>query len=91
MNDVDRFQDGRWDAGRDAVVIAGRPEVVVTRSALEGWAGRAVRPDDACELVAAEADRFVRAARATPADDGTVTLTARILSSRSWEVEPHAD
>ena len=91
MNDVDRFHTGRWDAGRDGVVVDGDPEVVVTRGALEGWTGRAVEPREASALVAADADRFLRAARATPADDGTVTLTARILAGRSWEVEPYAD
>ena len=91
MIDVKRFQNGRWDAMRDAVVVGGDPEVVVTRAALEGWTGGTVTPSEAPALLAADADRFVRAARATPADDGTITLTARIMTSRSWDVEAHAD
>ena len=91
MITVSRFQNGRWDAMRDALVVDGDPEVVITRAALEGWLGSVVDREEAAALVAADADRFVRAARATPADDGTVTLTARIMTARSWEVEAHAD
>lgn len=91
MNDVDRFAAGRWDAMRDAVVVPGRPEVVVTRGALETYQNRPVTPEEGPGILAEAAPRFVRAARATPEDDGTVTLTARIMSSRSWEVEDHAD
>ena len=91
MNERDRFSNGRWDAMREAVVIDGRPEVVVTQGALEACTGRRIEPGEAVLLVADDAPRFVRAARATPADDGTITLTARIMASRSWEVEAYAE
>lgn len=88
---VDHLEKGRWDAMRDAVVVDGRPELVVTRAALEAWAGRPIESSEGPALLAADASLFVRAARATPADDGTVTLTARIMASRSWAVDAHAD
>ena len=85
------LDNARWDAMRDAVVAGGDPEVVVTTSALEAYFGRRVAAEDAASLVIEESQVLARAARATPADDGTITLTARILASRDWEADEHAD
>ena len=89
MINATRFKDVRWDAMRDAAVAGRDPEIVVTSGALEVLAGGPVASEDAPALVAEEADRLARMARATPADDGTITLTARVAASRSWEVESH--
>ena len=85
------LSNARWDAMRDAVVADGDPEVVVTMGALEAYFNRRVAPEDAASLVIEGAQALSRAARATPADDGTITLTARILASRDWEVDEHAE
>ena len=69
----------------------GDGEVVVTLAALEGLANRRLAPGDAVALVRDEANTFRRAANATPADDGTVTLTRLLLLERSWQLAEHAD
>lgn len=77
---------------RDAVIVPrGGDEVVVTLDALEGFANRRLRPDDAVALVIEAANTFRRAANATPADDGVVTLTRNILLERSWTLDAYAD
>ena len=66
-------------------------EVVVTLDALEGYANRRLSPTEAVSLVVEEANVFRRAANATPADDGTTTLTRSLLLERSWTLDAYAD
>ena len=77
---------------REAVIVPrGSDEVVVTLDALEGYASRCLRPEEACGLVRDQPNVFRRAANASPVDDGVVTLTRSILLERSWTVETYAD
>ena len=81
-----------FDRMRDAIVVPrGTDEVVIPLDALEGFASRRLDPADALSLVAEEAGRLRRAANATPADDGVVTLTKSILLERSWTFDAYQD
>ena len=91
MINASRFSNSHWDAMRDAVVSKGHPEIVVTREALETFLNGALVPTDAPAVAFEAADQLARAARATPADDGVVTLTARILACRDWSVVEHGE
>ena len=77
---------------RESVVVPhGRDEVVIPLDALEGFASRRLGADDALAVVVEEAARLRRAANATPADDGVVTLTKTILLERSWTFDAYQD
>ena len=75
----------------EAIMAGDMPEVVITRAALESFFNIRVAAEDAANLVIEEAVLLARAARATPADDGTITLTARILSSRDWSSDAYVE
>jgi len=81
-----------YDKMRQSVVIeAGRARVVVSLEALEDYFNRELAPDDAV-IGAIEAGATIRlAANATPADDGLITITSRILNGRLWELGERED
>ena len=77
---------------REAVVVPRQGvEVVFTLDALEGFTGRRLTPDEACDVVRSQPNVFRRAANAAPVDDGVVTVTQSLLLERSWTVEAYAD
>jgi len=81
-----------WDKFRGAVVIpAGVNQVAISIEALEAWLNRALSPEEAIEAAAHEKAMLTAIANATPAHDNVITITAGIMNSRSWAVEPYDD
>ena len=81
-----------WDKYRGAVIIpAGRDQVAISIEALESFANRKLTSDEAIEEAVQEKAMFSAIANATPAHDNIITITAGILSSRSWTAENHVD
>ena len=71
----------RFDAMRDGVVIARRDaEVLVTRNALEDWFKRKLANEAAVNAALAIEPVLRRAANAIEPDDGTITITQRLLA-----------
>ena len=80
-------QTARYDPMRDAVVIDRRDaEVVVVRSALSDWFGKPVAEAAAVSRALAIEPTIRRAANAVAPDDGTITITSRLLAA-TREVE----
>ena len=72
----------RYDAMRDAVVIDRRDaEVVIVRSALSDWFGKPVHEAAAVSRALSIEPTIRRAANAVQPDDGTITITSRLLAA----------
>ena len=81
-----------WDRFRGAVVIpSGVNQVAISIEALESWANKRLSPEEAVETAVDEKAMLAAIANATPAHDNVITITAGILNSRSWSVEPYDD
>ncbi len=81
-----------WDKFRGAVIMpAGINQVAVSIEALESWLNRKLSPEEAVEAAADETALLRAVANATPAHDNVITITAGIMNSRSWAVEPYDD
>jgi len=86
MLNVD-IESAEYDRMRQSVVIAAnRAQVIVSLEALENYFSRSLNADEAVEG-AIEAGNIIRlAANATPADDGMINITSKILNGRQWEL-----
>ncbi len=73
---------------RQSVVIAARKShVIVSLEALEDHFNRKLNPLEAVNC-AIEAGAIIRlAANATPAIDGLINITSKILNGRQWEFD----
>ncbi len=76
-----------YDRMRHSVVFAAnRAQVIVSLEALESFFSRSLDAEEAVEG-AMEAGNIIRlAANATPADDGMINITSKILNGRQWEL-----
>ena len=71
----------RYDAMRDAVVVERRDAtVVVVRQALEDWFAKPVPAEAAVNVALSIEPVLRRAANAIAPDDGTITVTKRLLA-----------
>lgn len=82
----------RWDPYRGAVVApAGQTQVVISLEALESWAGRSLNEDEAIETVIDERAMFAAIANTLAETDGVITITSRVVNSRSWTTHPYSE
>ncbi len=81
------IESAEYDRMRQSVVmIAGRGHVIISLEALESYFNRELNAEDAV-VGAIEAGSIIRlAANATPADDGVINITSKILNGRAWEL-----
>ena len=74
-----------YDRDRGAVVVrTGRFEFVIVHDAIEAYVNRKLDSDEAVAAVTDYKSVFRAAGNATPAFDGVITLTARIMAERDW-------
>ncbi len=74
------MKTARFDEFAGAVVIDGRDVTVeVTREALEALYAKDFSPDEAVAKAVKQAARLNRLAKAIPADDGKIHITANLL------------